>query len=180
MLVTRTTGSNIITSHSGIATSARGQIITGPGIPANTTVIGVSVADNKMVISNPATASAAAGLLYLYHSTGATLQSANTNGYNPASGSVVASGNMTFENDLNYIIDGATTWPFGVTTGSGGNMIITKNVDVNANITVNKGVTIKNNLLINGKMTLRPADTVHILTGAGYYRNIWCYEIYCN
>ncbi len=161
-----TNGSNVITVLTGIATSAKGQIITGPGIPANTTVVGVSIADDRLIISNPATASAT-GVAVSISSTGATLESANSNGYNPANGSIVASGNMTFQNDINYIINGATTWPFGVTTGSTGNMIFTGSVDVNANITVNKGVSIKNNLLINGKMTLRPADTLHILTGAG-------------
>lgn len=163
---TTASGSTTITTLTGILTSARGQIITGPGIPANTTVIGVSIADDKMVISNPATASGA-GVSLSISSTGATLQTANTNGFNPASGSVIASGNMTFEDDLNYIIDGATMWPFGVTSGSGGNMITTGSVEVNADITVNKGVTVSNNLLINGKMTLRPADTVHILSGGG-------------
>ncbi len=162
---TTSIGSNIITVHSGIATSARGESITGPGIPANTIVISVSVADDQIIISNPATASAS-GVALTVSSGGATLQTANANGFNPASGSVVASGNMTFEDDLNYIIDGATTWPFGITSGSVGNMITARSVDVNANVTINKGVTIKNNLLINGKMTLRPADTVHILTGA--------------
>lgn len=162
---TTVNGSTTITTLTGIAASARGQIISGPGIPANTTVISVSIADDKMVISNPATVSAA-GVALTFSSSGATLQSANTNGYNPASGSVVASGTMTFHDDLNYIIDGATTWPFGETTGSAGNMINAGFVDVNADITVNKSVTIKNNLLINGKMTLRPADSIHILAGA--------------
>ncbi len=161
---TTANGSYIITAHSGISTTARGQKISGPGIPANTTVISVSTTDDQIVVSNPATATAV-GVELTITSNGATLQTANTNGFNPANGSVVASGNMTFEDDINYIIDGTTIWPFGVTTGSSGNMIKTGSVDVNANITVNKGVTIKNNLLINGKMTLRPADTVYILTG---------------
>ena len=162
---TTTADSYIITSNSGIGTDAEGQTITGPGIPANTTVVSVSIADDEIVLSNPVTASGS-GIAISVESGGATLQTANTNGFNPASGSAVVSGNMTFEDDLNYIIDGATTWPFGESTGSTSNMITTRSVDVNADITVNKGVTIKTNLLINGKMTLRPADTIHVLTGA--------------
>ena len=118
-------GSQVITVHSGIGTDAIGQSISGAGIPANTTVINVSVADDEIIISNAATTSAA-GVALTVTSGGATLQTANTNGFNPASGSVVASGNMTFEDDLNYIIDAATMWPFGVTTGSAGNMINTR------------------------------------------------------
>lgn len=157
-------GSAVITAHSGFGTDAVGQTISGAGIPANTTVINVSVADDEIIISNAATASAA-GVALTTVSAGATLQTANTNGFNPATGSVVASGIMTFEDDLDYIIDAPTTWPFGVTTGSVGNNVNTGSVEANADITVNKGVTIKNNLLVNGKITLRPADVVHILAG---------------
>ncbi|MBP9103965.1 MAG: T9SS type A sorting domain-containing protein [Chitinophagaceae bacterium] len=157
-------GSNVITAHSGFGTAAIGQSISGAGIPANTIVINVSAADDEIIISNAATASGA-GVVLTTTSAGATLQTANTNGFDPATGSVVTSGNMTFEDDINYVIDGPTTWPFGVTTGSAGNNVNAGSVDVNADITVNKGVTIKNYLLINGKMTLRPADVVHILAG---------------
>ena len=150
--------------HSGFGTAAIGQSISGAGIPANTIVINVSAADDEIIISNAATASGA-GVVLTTTSAGATLQTANTNGFDPATGSVVTSGNMTFEDDINYVIDGPTTWPFGVTTGSAGNNVNAGSVDVNADITVNKGVTIKNYLLINGKMTLRPADIVHILAG---------------
>lgn len=161
---TSVAGSIVITAHSGFGSDAIGQTITGTGIAANTTVINVSVADDEIILSKPATASGAAVALTTT-SGGATLQTSNTNGFNPASGSVIASGNMNFEDNINYIIDGTTTWPFGVTTGSSGNMIKAGSVDINAAVTVNKGVTIKNNLLVNGKMTLRPADTVHILAG---------------
>jgi trimeric autotransporter adhesin len=162
---TTVAGSYLITAHSGISTTARGQKITGPGIPANTTVVSVSITDDQIFISNPATASGIAVALTIT-SGGATLQNANTNGYDPATGSVVASGNMSFQNNINYIIDGASSLPFGVTTGSSGNMIQVGFVEANADITVNKGLTIQNYILVNGKVVLRPADLLHIVSGA--------------
>jgi trimeric autotransporter adhesin len=157
-------GSYIITSHTGIATSSRGQKIEGVGIPANTTIVNVSVTDDQIIISNPATESGTAISLTV-SSNGATLQNANANGYMPMNGSVVASGIMTFEDDINYIIDAATIVPFGTNTVSTIGSINVGSVTVNATTTVNKSINVKNNLLINSKMTLRPGDTVHILTG---------------
>lgn len=157
-----TAGSYVITNT---ATGTTGQTITGAGIPANTSIVSVSTSNNYIIISNPATATAT-NVAYSVTTSGATLRTSNTNGFNPASGSVIASGNLTFDDKINYTIDAATTWPFGITTGSTGNMIQTGSVNINANITANTGFTINNNLLVNGKITLRPADTVHVLTGA--------------
>ncbi|MGB4844444.1 MAG: MBG domain-containing protein [Ferruginibacter sp.] len=158
-------GSYVITVHSGISTSASGQQISGAGIPPNTSIISVSVADDAIYISNPATATGTATALTV-NTTASTLQTANVNGFDPALGTVITSGTATFGDNINYVINGVTAWPFGVTTGSSGNMIYAGSVAVNADITVNKGVTINNNLLVNAKITLRPADTVHILSGA--------------
>src|SRR5690606_35867738 len=127
--------------------------------------VSVSTSNNYIIISNPATATAT-NVAYSVTTSGATLRTSNTNGFNPASGSVIASGNLTFDDKINYTIDAATTWPFGITTGSTVNMIQTGSVNINANITANTGFTINNNLLVNGKISLRPADTVHVLTGA--------------
>jgi hypothetical protein len=157
-----TAGSYVITNTS---TGTTGQTISGAGIPANTSIVSVSTTNNLVYISNPATGTGT-GASYNVTTGGATLRNTNTNGYNPATGSVVASGTMTFQDKISYTIDAATTWPFGITTGSSGNMIQTSRVNVNADITVNTGVTIDTNLLINGKMTLRPADTVHLISGA--------------
>lgn len=161
---TTVSGSNIITAISGIGTDAVGQLISGAGIPANTTIVSVSVADDQVGLSNPATADAVAVALTIM-SEGATLQTANSNGFNPVTGSVIVSGSMVFEDGINYIIDAATSWPFGITTGAGSSMINTGTVDVNANITLNSSFSVNNNLFINGKLLLRPTDTVHILTG---------------
>lgn len=157
-------GNYFITGNTVFSSSSVGKSITGTGIAPNTSIVSYSTTADSIYLSQPLLATGSAVALSVT-TDGATLQSANTNGFNPTSGSVVSVGNQNFEDDLSYIIDAATTSPFGVTTGSAGNMIITKSVDVNADITVNKGVTIKNNLLVNGKITLRPADTIHVLTG---------------
>ncbi len=157
-------GNYFITGNATFTSSSIGKNISGAGIDANTSIVSFSSTADSIYLSKPLLATGTSVALSISAS-GATLQTANTNGFNPAGGSVVASGNFLFQDDINYVIDGATTWPFGVTTGSSGNMIKTLSVDVKANITANKGVTIKNNLLIDAKMTLRPADTVHILAG---------------
>lgn len=160
------TGNYFITGNTTFTSSSIGKNISGTGIAPNTSIVSFSATSDSMYLSQPLLATGSSVALSV-SATGATLQTANSNGFNPANGSVVVTGSLLFQDDINYIVDGATTWPFGVTTGSGGNMIMTGSVNVNANIIVNKGVTIKNNLLVNGKMTLRPADTVHILTGGG-------------
>lgn len=158
------TGKYFFSGNTTYTSSSVGKLITGAGIPANTKIVSLSATADSVYLSQPVTATAT-GVAVAVSTTGATLQTANTNGFNPASGSVVAAGNLSFQNNISYVIDAATTWPFGVSTGSTGSMVLARNVDVNANITVNKGVYISNNLLINAKMTLRPADTVHIISG---------------
>lgn len=156
------TGNYFITGNAVFTSSSVGKSIIGAGIAPNTSIVGFSTTADSLYLSQPLVASAS-GVALIVTTSGATLQTASTNGFDPASGSIAASGSFIFGDDINYIIDAATTWPFGVTTGSGGNNVNAGSVDVNADITVNKGLTIKNNLLINGKMILRPADVVHIL-----------------
>ena len=55
---------------------------------------------------------------------GATLVTSNTNGFNPSTGSAATVGNKTYGDSINYIINAATTSPFGITTGSVSNMIL--------------------------------------------------------
>ncbi|MEO5947298.1 MAG: MBG domain-containing protein [Chitinophagaceae bacterium] len=157
-------GNYFLSGNTVFTSSSVGKNISGAGIAPNTSIVGFSATADSLYLSQPVVSSAS-GVALTVTTTGATLQTANTNGFDPATGSIITAGNLTFEDDINYVIDGVTTWPFGVTTGSAGNNINAGSVDVNADITVNKGVTIKNNLLINAKMTLRPADMVHILAG---------------
>jgi trimeric autotransporter adhesin len=159
------TGNYFITANAGIAADAKGKLITGAGIPAATTVVSFSQTNDTVYISNPVTATANAVAISIA-SNPCTLQTANANGFNVTNGSVVVSGNATFNDNINYIIDAATTTPFGVTTGSTGNMIAVGMLTVNAPATVNKGANISNTVLLNAKLTLRPTDTLRILTGA--------------
>lgn len=158
-------GNMHITGNTAIQSSNRGQLITGAGIPANTVIVGYSVTNDTIYISSPVTATAT-GVALTIKTNAATLTTANTNGFDPTTGSVAMLGNRTFADNLNYIINAATTTPFGVTTGSTSTSVHTGFVQLNAPVTTNKGVTINEYLLLNGKMTLRPLDTVHILTGA--------------
>jgi trimeric autotransporter adhesin len=156
-------GSYIIPAATTVA--ARGLIITGTGITANTSVVALSPNNDSIYLSNPATASGS-GVALSMQRNGATLQNNNTNGYNPVTGSVISAGIKTYNDLVNYIIDGATTWPFGVTTGSPTTPITAKYIEINAPVTVNRAFTVSDHLTVNGKITLRPLDIVHILPGA--------------
>ncbi|MEO7444785.1 MAG: MBG domain-containing protein [Ferruginibacter sp.] len=160
-----TNGSYIITVHSGIGASLEGQHISGPGIQPNTTILAVSVSDDAIYISKPATATAA-GVALSVNTRGATLETENANGFSPANGSIVSSGSLIFGDNINYIIDGATASPFGITTGSLPATLKFGFVQANADFTVNSGFSVSNYVKVNAKITLRPADTLHILSGA--------------
>jgi hypothetical protein len=158
-------GELFVTGNTTIPSSARGQRITGTNIPANTVILGFSATNDSIFISQAPTATATAVPVSV-GSNGATLSTANPNGFDPVTGSVALAGAKTYSDSLNYIINAATNTPFGVTTGSTATSVHTGFVEIHAPVTVNKGVTINEYLLLDGKMTLRPLDTVHILTGA--------------
>ncbi len=159
------TGSYLITGNNAVASSSIGQSISGPGIPSNTMIVSFSVTNDTIYVSNPSTATAA-GVALSVTTRGAILATSNANGFDPATGSVITTGNKIYEDKINYIINAATTVPFGITTGATGNWIQAGFVEVNAPVTVNSGVRISDHLLLNGKMILRPLDTVHIVSGA--------------
>ncbi len=159
------TGSYLIKGNTAIASSSIGQSISGSGIPSNTMIVSFSVTNDTIYVSNPSIATAA-GTSLSVTAGGATLVTSNTNGFDPASGSVITAGNKTYENKINYIVNAATVTPFGITTGATENMLQTGFVEINAPVTVNSGITVSDHLLLNGKMILRPLDTVHIVSGA--------------
>jgi hypothetical protein len=160
-----TAGSFMITGNGGIATAARGLAITGTGIAPNTSIVSFSGTGDSIFLSTPLLASGAAVALSL-SGNGATLETANAAGFNPASGSASLSGSQTFNDGINYIINGATTWPFGVSTSGAATPITAKFIEINAPVSVNRGITVTDHLGVNGKITLRPLDIVHIMTGA--------------
>jgi hypothetical protein len=154
-----------LTGNVSIPSSARGQRITGAGIPANTVITGFSSSNDSIYISNAATVAASAVPLSVKTS-GAVLITANTGGFDPATGSVISTGTRTYADSVSYTINATTATPFGVTTGSTATSVHTGFVEINANVTTNKGFDVNKYVLINGKLTLRPLDTLHVLTGA--------------
>lgn len=157
-------GAYQLTGNSGITVAARGQRISGAGIPANTVIVGFSPSADTIYMSSPLTASGTAVALNVTTSA-ATLTTASTNGFDPVTGSVATTGTKNYQDYINYIINGANTFPFGVATGSLNPSVNIGFVEVNANITANKSIQVKQYLTVNGKFTLRPLDTVHIQTG---------------
>ncbi|MEO7312372.1 MAG: T9SS type A sorting domain-containing protein [Chitinophagaceae bacterium] len=160
---TTTTGSfqlTGVTTPSGVT----GLYITGPGIAANTNVVGFSSSNSVVNLSKPATGNNIAAT-YTFSSDSATLVTANPNGLDSLTGSVIVTGAKTFQTGTNYIINAATTKPFGISsvptyyTGLG-------NVTLNAAVTLNYNARITGTLTLNsGKLTVLPTDSVRILYG---------------
>jgi len=158
-------GSYRISNVVGTLGSNTGLKVTGNGVAANTNVTGFSVGNTTILLSKPATATVT-GASFTFSSDTATMVTAHVNGMDSLTGSVIVVGNKNYQAGTNYIINGATTKPFGITSGSSNTTIDAGSVDINADVTVNRSVNIYNHLLVNGKLTLRPLDLVHIFTNA--------------
>src|SRR5678809_121457 len=120
---------------------------------------------DTMYLSQPLVATSTTVSL-LASNSGATLVTANANGFNPSTGSAATAGNKTYGDSINYIINAATISPFGITTGSSGNMILVGFAEINAPVTVNTGFKVHDYLTLNAKMILRPLDVLHIASGS--------------
>lgn len=149
----------------GISTANKGLLISGAGIPANTSIVGFSFTGDSLLLSAPITAGGT-GVALTVSGNASVLQTANTNGFDPATGSVGVAGNQTFNNGVNYIINGATSWPFGITTAGSGTPITMEFLEITAPVTLNRSFTVSNHLTVNGKLSLRPLDVAHILPTA--------------
>ncbi len=152
-------GSYIITGNTD-ATIMRGYSISGAGIPAGSNVVYVSTTLDSVHISKALTATAT-GIAASFSAPGATLQTSNTNGFNPTTGSLVFAGSTNYQADINYIIDAATTSPFGLSASA--TKAFVKNVTLNAAVTSNANVTNSGIFTLNSKFSLRPLDTLHVL-----------------
>lgn len=157
-------GNYHLTGNTSIPGAARGQSITGAGIPAGTVVVGFSTTSDSVYLSRAVTASAT-GVAVTTGSGGATLAASHVNGFD-VTGAVAVAGTRLFRDGINYIINGPTNSPFGLSTGFSGTSVRTGFVTINAAATTNTGVWVSQALGINSKLTLRPADTVHIMNGA--------------
>ncbi len=160
-----TAGSNIVTNVVGTLAGVAGLGVTGAGADVNSNVIAFSATNATFNLSKPA-ATTTTGSTFTFFSDTATLITANPNGMDSLTGSVIVTDTKNFQSGTNYIINGTTSKPFGISSGSTNTMINAGTVEINSPVTVNRGMNIFNHLLINGKLTLRPLDTVHIKTGA--------------
>jgi hypothetical protein len=152
---------NVVGSMTGIL----GLTVTGAGIAPNTTVVGFSGGNAMMALSKPVL-SGGTNVTLTFASDTATLATSNTNGFNDVGGSVNMADIKTYQSGTNYIINAATTTPFGITTGAGNEKIHAGYVEINAPVTVNRSLSVYSHLTLNNKLTLRLLDTVHITTGA--------------
>lgn len=163
--VNTTAGSFMVTGNNTITASDLGHGVSGPGIPANTSIVAFSVTTDTIYLSSAATATATAITINV-GATAATLATANINGFNPASGSTALTGSLTFDDGVNYIINGATSWPFGVNTSGTTSPINSRFLEVNANTVINRSIAIDDHLTLNGKLSIPELNTVHIKSGA--------------
>lgn len=153
-----------IKGNTGIPLTSRGLGISGTGIAPNTSIVAFSQTGDTIYISAPVTASST-GITLTVASSGAVLETANTNGFDPATGSVTLTGNQIFQDNINYIINGATAWPFGITTASPAAAINSKFIEINAATTLNRSVTVSDHFTVNAKTTLNPLGSIHIASG---------------
>lgn len=161
---TTTAGSYLITGVTGTLSGLAGLAISGTAIDASTNIVGFSSGNATINLSKPALTSGTSTITYF--SDTATLVTSHPNGMDTLTGSVVVTGTKAFQSGTNYIINGATTKPFGISTNSTNTYINAGFVEINAPVTLNRGMSLYNHLKVNGKITLRPLDTVHIMTGA--------------
>lgn len=162
---TVTGGSYQLTGISGTMSGLTGLQVSGTGIAPNTTVVSFSGNNATINLSKPAMTSGS-GIELTFTSDTATLQFSHPEGLDSTSGVVTVVNAKTFQSGVNYIVNGATSWPFGITSGSDDDHINAGFVTINAPVTTNRDVNIHAHLDLNSKLTLRPLDTVRILNGA--------------
>ncbi len=157
---TTTAGSHLVTGVSAL-TGITATAISGTGIAAGTNVAGF--ATGIVLLSKPATASGSS--TFTFYADSATLITANANGMDAATGSVIVADVKNYQSGTNYIINAATPNPFGISSGAGSS-ITAGNVTFNAAATTNYNVKLTGTLTLGaGVLTIRPTDTVRILSG---------------
>ena len=158
-------GSYQLTGVVGTIASITGLTVVGTGIPANTSVVGFSGSNATINLSQPITTNGS-GVTLNFISDTAILATASPAGMDSTSGSVVVLGNKNYQSGTSWIINAATSTPFGVSSGSTNTTVNSAFVEINAPVTVNRNIEIDGYLTVNAKLSLRALDTVHILTGA--------------
>lgn len=147
-----------------IPTGINGYTVSGPGIAPNTNVVGFGASAGLIYLSKPALSSHA-GASYSFGTDTVVLQTANANGFNPASGSVTSTGALTYQSGAKYIIDAATASPFGISSTATGSVTL-GDLTINAPVTTNYNARLTGTLTLNsGILTIRATDTIRILNG---------------
>jgi len=160
-----TAGKYYISGVAGFSAAAVGLTVSGTGIAANTNVVSYSSAQDTIYLSKPIVTTGA-GVALTFSSQNATLATSNTNGFDPVTGSVVLSGTKTYGR-INYIINAATTSPFGISPAPNDLFADINDITFNAAVTTNTKAHVSGNLLLNsGKVTIRTTDTIHLLSTA--------------
>lgn len=165
-----TAGSYQITGVSNIG-SITGLKVTGPGIAPNTSVVGFSGGNSTISLSQPIL-SGGTGVAFIYSSDTAVLTTSNPNGMDSLTGSVVVKNTKTFQNGTSYVINAATSKPFGITSGSGQSPVNANYVHINAPVTINRKLSVYHHLTLNNKLTVPVNDTVQIYNGGFIDGNI--------
>jgi hypothetical protein len=152
-----------------LTNASRGLAISGTGITANTSIVTYYNFPGGLVdtiyLSKPLTASGTSIPLTL-SSAGATLVTANPNGFDGATGSIVVTDVKSYQTGISYVINAPTAAPFGISTGANAS-IRAKNITLNASVTTNASSTITGTLQLNGaRATIRSTDTVELVSGA--------------
>jgi Secretion system C-terminal sorting domain len=157
-------GSYQVTGVVGTLSGNTGLAISGTGLGANTNVVGFSSTNTTINLSKPALTTAT-GSTFTFTSDSATLVTANTNGLDSLTGSVVVVGTKSFATGTNYIINAATTKPIGISSGNTTGMQV-GNLTINAPTTTNYQTRVRGTLTLNsGILTIRPMDTIRITSG---------------
>ncbi len=158
-----TAGSNSISMGSNYATISPsvGLLVSGPGIPANSYIIGTSSGSSAFTISNFATATGT-GVTISLTGGNPTLETSNTGGSNA---SLLTTGTTkSLGSGSNIIINGATSAPFPVTSATITSSVFSSfsnltNLTINAATTTNVNATIEGQLTLgSSKLTLRTGD----------------------
>ncbi len=161
---TLSAGSYFVTGVTGAVSTNRGFTINGAGIQPNTAVVSFSANNDTMYLSKPVLSSGS-NVQLAFSNTNSTLSTANTNGFDPVSGSIAVTDTKEYQPGINYTINGNTLKPFGISPGSTNPSISAGIITINAPATTNAVVYVTNSLQLNNKLTVRTGDTLRLLSG---------------
>ncbi|TCJ17696.1 T9SS type A sorting domain-containing protein [Flaviaesturariibacter flavus] len=160
---TTTAGSYILKGATAITGLQRGMTISGPGIAAGSRVASVTGSGDSVYLTQPMTATAT-GTTLIFSGAGAHLLSANPGGFG-AGGSVSLTGNLVYQDGIDYTINAATPAPFGMSSAATAPAGI-HNITFNATATTNNSATVSGMLALNAPVTIRGGDVLELGAGA--------------